>query len=96
MDGIKNEINPPPAHQGMAYESVSDDLLLPTSLEASLQALEADTIITEALGPEFIRWFKALKLSELSDKPAQAENESFEEYQRRVHIWCRDLYNEFM
>ena len=103
MDGIKNQISPPPAHEGMAYgtavsadSSSSSDLLLPTSLEASLQALEADSVITEALGEQFIRWFKALKLSELSDKPTQLVGESVEEYERRVHTWCRDMYNEFM
>lgn len=96
MDGVKNQINPPPAHEGMAYEPVPDELLLPTSLEASLQALEADTVITDALGADFIRWFRALKLDELKCQPALADCESSEDYDQRLHTWCRDIYNEFM
>jgi len=34
---------------------------LPSSLEEALAALEADKVLTEALGEEFIRWFLTLK-----------------------------------
>ena len=38
---------------------------LPTTFEEALEALEADTVLTEAMGPELVRIFRVIKEAEL-------------------------------
>jgi len=88
LDGIEQQIEPPPA--------VTDDVgaltdeqararglaLLPRSLDEALIALEADPVVTAALGPVITSEFIKVKLSELTD------------YNLHVHPWERHLYLE--
>lgn len=55
IDGIKNEIEPPPMGRG------EDTVDLPHSLEEALDALEQDTVLWESLGQEFVEWYLAEK-----------------------------------
>ena len=48
--GIKNKVEPPEASDREAE-------LLPRTLGEALRALEADAVMVEALGREFVDWF---------------------------------------
>ncbi len=65
MDGLKRELEPPAETTGVAWgrEGVAD---LPTSLEQSLQAFEADGVLRDALGEELVRLFLAVKRHEIA------------------------------
>ncbi len=54
IDGLNNKLEPTNMHD----ENVPE---LATSLEQALKALEADSVIVEALGQEFIQWFCMIK-----------------------------------
>lgn len=62
-DGIKRNLTPPAAVEGDAYRA-PDELIgapLPRTLEDALDALEADSVLTAALGPEIVETFLAVK-----------------------------------
>ena len=95
LDGLKNKIEPPAETSGIAYglEGVTD---LPTRLEESLDALEADAILRAALGEEFIKLFVAVKRHEIGKaRTAMVEYES-PEFNNTVHEWERAEYFEFL
>src|SRR6185503_6403700 len=56
IDGIRGKLEPPAPVEGMAY-GMADVVDLPTSLSAALDALEADAVLRETLGEEFIKLF---------------------------------------
>src|SRR5512133_399098 len=66
LDGLKNKTEPPAETTGIAYglTGVTD---LPTRLEQSLDALEADTTLRAALDEEFIKLFVAVKRHEIGN-----------------------------
>lgn len=70
LDGIKRKLQPPSPIQAIA-DRLTDVPQLPKSLDAALDALEADTILRTALGEEFIKLFVALKRHEI-EKAKQA------------------------
>lgn len=55
IDGIRNKIEPPPRGQNPEAQP------LPFTLKEALDALEADTTLTNAIGKEFVDWFLAAK-----------------------------------
>jgi len=88
LDGIERQLHPGPAHNENLYDLTPAQLrergiaVLPQNLDRALDALEADTLIVEALGPvacEFIR----LKRME------------WIEYMRHVSDWEIKSYLEF-
>ncbi len=88
LDGIEQKIEPPPAvteDVGMLTDEQARArglAMLPRSLGEALNALEADPVITAALGPVITSEFIKVKRSELSD------------YDLHVHPWERQLYLE--
>ena len=88
LDGIERQLHPGPAHNENLYDLTPAQLrergiaVLPQNLDRALDALEADRLIVEALGPvacEFIR----LKRME------------WVEYMRHVSDWEIKSYLEF-
>ena len=67
LDGIRNELEPPPLLPGDAYaaDPGSQGEPLPTSLATSLDALEADDVIRDAVGAEIVDTFLAVKRFEV-------------------------------
>src|SRR6185312_7626305 len=57
LDGIRRELEPPAPLEGLIYELPEAETMtpLPTTFEEALDALEADTVLTEAMGPELAR-----------------------------------------
>ncbi|ABK52868.1 L-glutamine synthetase [Acidothermus cellulolyticus 11B] len=62
--GIEEKLTPPPPTEGYGYDA-SRSRLLPRNLEAALDALEADTELTEILGKPLISAFVTYKRNEL-------------------------------
>eukprot|EP00088_Acartia_fossae_P038788 TRINITY_DN40257_c0_g1_i1.p1 TRINITY_DN40257_c0_g1~~TRINITY_DN40257_c0_g1_i1.p1 ORF type:complete len:445 (-),score=51.26 TRINITY_DN40257_c0_g1_i1:263-1597(-) len=55
LDGVLNQLTVPAQRNGVELSS------MPSTLEESLQALEQDKVLREALGEDFVTWFCALK-----------------------------------
>ena len=66
-EGIREQLTPPPPVSGDAYRADPDVIgaPLPSSLEAALAALEADTLLREGLGEEIVATFTAMKSFEI-------------------------------
>lgn len=95
LDGLKNKIEPPAATKGIAYglTGVTD---LPTRLEQSLDALEADSMLRAALGEEFIKLFVAVKRHEIGKAKAAIADYDSPGFNNTVHEWERNEYFEFL
>jgi glutamine synthetase len=93
IDGIRNRLEPPAPISGIAYgmAGVTD---LPTSLGASLDALEADAILRAALGEEFVKLFVAIKRHEIGKARAAIAN--FDTLDSSVDPWERDELFDFL
>ncbi len=89
MDGVEKEMDPGEPNNTNLYEWTSAELkearidVLPQNLNEALDALEADAVICEAIGPELAEEFLRLKRME------------WVEYQRHVSQWEVDRYLEF-
>ena len=77
LDGIRRELTPPPAVAGLVYELPEEEQgePIPLSLDAALEALEADAVLREAMGPMLVDTFLTIKRFEL------------ERYHRHVSDW---------
>lgn len=95
LDGLKNKTEPPAETQGIAYglTGVTD---LPTRLEQSLNALEADTTLRAALGEEFIKLFVAVKRHEIGKAKAAIPDYDSPDFNNTVDEWERNEYFEFL
>jgi glutamine synthetase len=82
LDGIRREIEPPDPVEGLIYELPEAETLtpLPTTFEAALEALEADTVLTEAMGPELVRIYRIIKGVELERARLAVTDWEFAEY----------------
>jgi glutamine synthetase len=77
--GMRNKIEAPAPLEGYGYDT-SKAAMLPTCLDAALDALAADTEFSELLGTEFVEAFVAYKRNEL-DRFAHAVTDwEFREY----------------
>jgi len=94
IDGLEKKIKPPSASTGIAYKDLDkenkDRTPLPKSLEASLEALQKDKVICDALGSEFIKCFCAVKKLEIESSKKNGCSPE------KVSQWERDLYFEFL
>ena len=54
IDGLGNRLEPP-------SDTEDHGKTLPSSLSEALSALEADKVLCDALGEEFVRWFLMVK-----------------------------------
>jgi glutamine synthetase len=88
LDGIRRKIEPPPpvaedvGHLSDQEAAAHGLGFLPRSLPEALDALEADPVITEALGPIILPEFLKVKRTELAA------------YDLQVHPWERATYLE--
>jgi glutamine synthetase len=95
LDGLKNKLEPPAPIDGIAYglENVTN---LPTRLDEALDALEEDKVMKEALGPEFVKLFVAVKRHEINKAKTVIHDYGAPEFNDRVDDWERDEYFEFL
>src|SRR6478735_4470186 len=88
MDGVQKRLHPGKPNNSNLYESTPEELqklgvgLLPQNLLEAVQALEADEVVREGLGPELAAEFIQLKRMEWT------------EYARHVSDWETDRYLE--
>ena len=77
LDGIQQKLSPPAAVAGLVYELPEEDQgdPIPLSLDAALDALEADAPLREAMGSALVDTFLTIKRYEL------------ERYHRHVSEW---------
>jgi glutamine synthetase len=62
--GVIQKLTPPPPEEQDCLEHQSTDQHVPDDLNRALDALEADTQFVEAVGPEMVRQFVAVKRAE--------------------------------
>ncbi len=60
IDGLVNKLQSPPSGKHQTSQ------LLPETLQQALDELEADAVMAEALGQEFVRWFVIIKKREIT------------------------------
>jgi glutamine synthetase len=82
--GVDRQMIPPPPIPGSAYSPAADSCELPTTLRASLRALEQNHEIVEWLGDELVQRFISLKEGEM------------ERFERAVTDWERNEYLEYL
>ena len=77
LDGVERGLEPPAPVHGLVYELPEEEQgdPIPLSLDAALDALEADTTLREAMGAMLVETFLTIKRFEL------------ERYQRHVSDW---------
>ena len=89
LDGMEKEMDPGEPNNTDLYEWSAADLrqagigILPQNLNEALDALEADAVLCEGIGPDLAREFIRLKRME------------WVEYQRHVSPWEVERYLEF-
>ena len=80
--GVRDGLTPPPPVDGDAYSG--DRRLigpaLPASLDAALDALEGDTVLQRALGPQIVETFLAVKRFEIERHRAWVSDWEIAEY----------------
>ena len=77
--GIRDELEPPDPLEGYGYDP-SRSAKLPGDLPTALEALEADTELTSALGKTFVSTFLAYKRNELERFSSWITDWEFREY----------------
>jgi glutamine synthetase len=67
LDGMQRELTPPPAVAGLVYELPEEEQgdPIPLTLDAALEALEADSALRDAMGPALVDTFLTIKRFEL-------------------------------
>jgi glutamine synthetase len=95
IDGITRQIDPPAPTEGIAYADENAPKL-PTSLEESLAALEADATLREYLGEEFIQLFTAVKRFEIEKAKAAIPEYESAEFPDIVTDWERENLFEYL
>jgi len=78
--GVVNQTALPPAETSDCWETADTDRHVPRSLEAALDALEADQPFVEALSPEFVDGFLAVKRAEWDRYAAHTTDWEMNEY----------------
>lgn len=81
-DGLRRRLEPPVPVSGDAYHAPADLIgaELPQTLEEALDALEADSVLRDALGPELVRTFLALKRFEVERHREWVSDWEIDEY----------------
>jgi glutamine synthetase len=80
--GLRDSLVPPPPVAGDAYRAAPDVIgdELPASLDAALDALEADAVLRGALGPAIVDTFLAVKRFEVERHRAWVSDWEIDEY----------------
>ncbi|GAA0579815.1 glutamine synthetase family protein [Halomonas salifodinae] len=81
-DGLTRELTPPPAITGNAYDQVENSLT--NSWQQALDLLEADEVLGEALGRDFIRVFVANRRAERAQAMQAVSQLEYDWYLRHV------------
>ncbi len=89
LDGLTRELELPPSADGWSYENESA-AVLPTTLAAALDALDADSVLRGALGAPLAGVFSVLK----RDEVARYERATDDPSTRDVTRWELDEYLE--
>jgi len=84
IDGLVNRLE-------LSTETEEDGVELPSSLEEALSALEADSVLCDAFGEQFIRWFLSLKRDVEIVKINKAKDEGLDELQAQRELYFRFL-----
>jgi glutamine synthetase len=81
-DGLDRELEPPEPVAGDAYRADPEHAgaRLPGTLEEALDALETDTLLRDALGPEIVETFLAVKRFEIERHRAWVSDWEIDEY----------------
>jgi glutamine synthetase len=87
LDGIKQKMKPNKAAEGWAYEDEADPLL-PVTFTAALDALEADPLFSDLMGPTVISTHLTLKRDEIERYEAEVPDPST----REITAWELDEY----
>jgi glutamine synthetase len=82
LDGMRRELEPPEDVAGNPYELDPDRMgpELPASLDEALAALEADEVLTAAMGEQLVAMFLDIKRYELARWKAHVTEWEFREY----------------
>ena len=80
--GVREGLTSPPPVDGDAYRVDAGVIgpILPTSLDAALDALEGDTVLRRALGPQIVETFLAVKRFEIERHRAWVSDWDIAEY----------------
>jgi glutamine synthetase len=80
--GLREGLRPPHPVHGDAYRADHEVIgpALPVSLDAALEALESDTVLCRALGPEIVNTFLAVKRFEIARHRAWVSDWEIAEY----------------
>ena len=80
--GVRDGMTPPPPVDGDAYRADREVIgrALPVSLDAALEALESDTVLCRALGPQIVETFLAVKRFEIERHRAWVSDWEIAEY----------------
>jgi glutamine synthetase len=95
LDGIERGLEPPLPTEQIAYADESATKL-PQTLDASLQALEADTELQGYLGGEFVKLFLAVKRHEIEKAKAAIPEYGSEEWPNIVTDWERENLFDYL
>ena len=88
-DGLVRQLECPPESSGWSYTDESRPSL-PMTFTDSLNAMKADTFLTDILGSSFVSAFETLKRDEIARYEAEGHNDSV----REVTQWELDEYIE--
>jgi len=95
LDGLKNKTEPPGEAKGIAHDPIGITPL-PVRLEHSIEALEGDKALRDALGEEFIKLFLAVKRHEIGKARAAIPAYDSSDFGTTVSEWEWNEYFEFL
>jgi glutamine synthetase len=86
LDGIRRKLEPPSPCEGLIYELPEAETMtpLPTTFEAALEALAADELLVDAMGPELVAVFRVIKDAELERARRTVTDWEFQEYSHHL------------
>jgi glutamine synthetase len=95
LEGIQSAPELPAPIEDIAYTR-SDIPMLPSSLEAAIEAFEADADLHQMLDPEFVKLVLAVKKFEVETAKKQFSNYGTPEFNDMVDPWEWDYYMELL
>jgi glutamine synthetase len=95
LDGIERQLVPPPPTTRVAYLD-EEAPKLPTTLDAALEAFEADEALRAYLGDEFVTLYLAVKRHEIAKARQYIHDYGVAGWHTVVTDWERDNYFEYL
>ena len=87
--GVTSKTEPPAAYTGDGFEDGGTDVTAPTSLAEALDALEADTVLAEAVGAELVGNYVAVKRAEVEKFEASGssiDGETLSQFEKDFYL----------